>query len=50
MRRGSPVETNALERRLNAALPGGLPVLTVALTRVAGEHTAIVCERERDAD
>lgn len=48
MRRASPVDTNALERRLNAALAGDGAVLTVALTRVAGAHTAIVCERERD--
>jgi hypothetical protein len=47
MRRGSPVETNALELRLNRGLPGGSRVLTVALTRVDGQHTAIVCERER---
>jgi hypothetical protein len=49
MRRGSPVDTNALELRLNRAL-GAAPVgrvLTVALTRHGGEHIAIVCERER---
>ena len=51
MRRGSPVDTNALERRLNRTLARGASasplVRTVALTRVAGEHVAIVCERER---
>lgn len=46
MRRGSPVETNALERRLNAELRGD-GVRTVALTRVRGRPAAIVCERER---
>lgn len=50
-RRGSPVETNALERRLNAALRNrdgarGGSVAVVVLTRVDGAHTAIVCERE----
>lgn len=48
MRRASPVDTNALERRLNASLSGDGPVLTVALTRVGGVHTALVCVRERD--
>lgn len=49
MRRASPVDTNALERRLNGALPGGQGrVLTVALTRAGSEHIAIVCERDRD--
>lgn len=48
MRRASPVDTNALERRLNASLAGDGPVLTVALTRVGGAHTALVCARERD--
>ncbi|MDA1002113.1 MAG: methyltransferase domain-containing protein [Chloroflexi bacterium] len=52
MRRGSPVDTNALERRLNRALGGrdahaGPALRTVALTRVRGVHVAIVCERER---
>jgi hypothetical protein len=56
MRRGSPVDTNALERRLNRALardagaaplPSARGVRTVALSRVRGEHVAIVCERER---
>lgn len=50
-RRGSPVDTNALERRLNAALRSrggahGGPVAVVALTRLDGAHVAIVCERE----
>ncbi|RLT36287.1 MAG: class I SAM-dependent methyltransferase [Chloroflexi bacterium] len=48
MRRASPVDTNALERRLNAMLSANGQVLTVALTRVDGVHTALVCERERD--
>ena len=48
MRRGSPVDTNALEGRLNHALAGGAggPVRTVALTRLRGAHVAIICERE----
>ena len=47
-RRASPVETNELETRLNRELPGGAgPVLTVVLTRVAEEHVAILCDRER---
>ena len=59
MRRGSPVDTNALERRLNRALGAGTgtpavrtvapAVRTVALTRVRGAHVAIVCERERSS-
>lgn len=61
-RRGSPVDVNALERRLNARLAGGSPrggasgaasggaPLSVLLTRVGGVHTAIVCLRERDDD
>ena len=53
MRRGSPIDTNALERRLGAALsaaggPADGRVLTVALTRVGGRPAAILCERERD--
>ncbi len=48
MRRASPVDTNALEKRLNAMLSANGQVLTVALTRVDGVHTALVCERERD--
>lgn len=55
MRRGSPVDTNALERRLNAALRGRGNVAEgtadseasiVVLTRVRGVHVAIVCTRE----
>ncbi len=48
MRRGAPVDTNALERRLNARLPGGKPVHTLALTRVDGRITLLLCERERE--
>lgn len=47
MRRGSPIETNELAARLDRRLEGDR-VLTVALTRVGSEATAIVCERERD--
>jgi len=53
MRRASPVDTNALETRLNRALPsaragaGEQRVRTVALTRMGEAHVAIVCERER---
>lgn len=49
MRRGSPVETNALEVRLNRALGAAASpeAWTVALTRHAGEHIAILCRRER---
>jgi hypothetical protein len=47
MRRGSPVETNALETRLGSRLEGSR-VFTVALTRVGDGLIAIVCERERD--
>ncbi|MDA0815470.1 MAG: methyltransferase domain-containing protein [Chloroflexi bacterium] len=48
MRRASPVDTNAIEHRLNRALTGsGDRVLTIALTRLDGEHAAILCERER---
>ncbi len=46
MRRGSPVDTNALERRLNRTLHNGTRVLTIALTRSAGEHIAIICQRD----
>ena len=46
MRRGSPVDTNALETRLGSQLHGSR-VFTVALTRVGGGHIAIICERER---
>ena len=47
MRRGSPVETNALETRLGSQL-SGTQLFTVALTRVGGQHVAIICQRERD--
>ncbi len=47
MRRGSPIDTNELAARLDRLLEGDR-VLTVALTRVGSESTAIVCERERD--
>lgn len=47
MRRGSPIETNELAKRLDRRLDGER-VLTVALTRVGSEATAIICERERD--
>ena len=47
MRRGSPVDTNALETRLGSQLHGSR-VFTVALTRVGGGSIAIICERERD--
>ena len=48
MRRASPVETNEIEKRINRELSGGAGrVLTVALTRVEGEHVAILAERER---
>ncbi len=53
MRRASPVDTNALETRLNRALSsngaraGEQRVRTVALTRMGEAHVAIVCERER---
>ena len=47
-RRGSPVDTNALERRLQRALGGAtaLPPVVVALTRLRGQHIAIVCTRD----
>lgn len=47
MRRGSPIEPNELASRLDRRLDGDR-VVTVALTRVGSEATAIVCERERD--
>lgn len=53
MRRASPVDTNALETRLNRALAsdgtrgGEQRVRTVALTRMRDVHVAIMCERER---
>ena len=48
MRRASPVDTNALERRINAALGGGPTLLTVALTLVGEQRVALIVERERD--
>ncbi len=48
MRRGSPIEPIELAARLDRRLTGQR-VLTVALTRVGSESTAIVCERERDS-
>lgn len=50
MRRGAPIDTNALERRLNARLPGGEPVHTLALTRIEGRITALLGVRERDLE
>ncbi|MDA0302379.1 MAG: hypothetical protein O2822_07620, partial [Chloroflexi bacterium] len=53
MRRASPVDTNALETRLNRSLASTRAeapeprVRTVALTRMGEAHVAIVCERER---
>ncbi len=47
-RRGAPVDTNLIERRLNARLAGGDPVHTLVLTRVDGRITMVLCERERD--
>lgn len=48
MRRASPVDTNALERRLNEALSGGDDVMTVALTLLREQRVALILERERD--
>jgi SAM-dependent methyltransferase len=52
MRRGSPVDTNALERRLNARLDdrgrGLEAVRTVVLTRLRGVHIFLLVERDRD--
>lgn len=51
-RRGSPVDPNALERRLNKALRSSRPsgrTLVVVLTRLRGEHVALVCERDDGA-
>jgi SAM-dependent methyltransferase len=48
MRRASPIDTNALERRLNEALGGSGDVMTVALTRLRGRQVSLVLERERD--
>ena len=51
MRRASPVDTNALETRLNRTLAARgtseQRVRTVALTRMGEAHVAIVCERKR---
>ncbi len=53
MRRASPVDTNALETRLNRALAsnrsrsGEQRVRTVALTRMGDAHIALIAERER---
>jgi SAM-dependent methyltransferase len=53
MRRASPVDTNALETRLNRALAsngsrsGEQRVRTVALTRIGDAHVALIAERER---
>lgn len=53
MRRASPVDTNALETRLNRALSsngarsGEQHVRTVALTRMGDAHVALIAERER---
>lgn len=53
MRRASPIDTNALETRLNRALTsngsrsGEQRVRTVALTRMGDAHVAIIAERER---
>jgi SAM-dependent methyltransferase len=50
-RRGSPVDTNALELRLNRALNGdkATPPLVVVLTRMREKHIALVCERDAAA-
>jgi hypothetical protein len=39
-KRGSPIDTDALAKRLSQ--PHGVPMVVV-LTRVAGAHTALVC-------
>jgi hypothetical protein len=61
-RRGSPVDTNLLERQLNTGLAGQPPgrargiaggsgrVASVILTRLDGAHVALICERERERD
>lgn len=49
MRRGAPIETNALERRLNAGLERSGAVHTLALTRVDGRIAMLLCVRERDS-
>lgn len=48
MRRGSPVDTNALEIRINRALHSNAPKppAVVVLTRVRDQHVGLVCERE----
>ncbi len=48
MRRGAPVDTNEIERRLNASLSGEGPVVTLALTRLDGRISMLLCLRERD--
>ena len=40
-KRGSPVDTDALAKRLSQ--PNGVPYVVV-LTRVSGQHTAIICQ------
>ncbi len=47
MRRGSPIDTNALKQRLDSHL-NGTQVLTIALTHIGTEQIAIVCKREFD--
>ena len=53
MRRGSPVDANALEGRLNARLKRRLagrgPVHTLALTRLEEAHVFVLGIREREA-
>ena len=49
MRRGSPIDANQLAARLDRRLDGER-VLTVALTRVGSESTAIVCERSHEVE
>ncbi len=53
MRRGAPIETNALERELNASLSGAGAVRTdsvhtIALTRIDGRITMLLCARDLD--
>jgi hypothetical protein len=40
-KRGSPVDTDALAKRLSQ--PGGIPYVVI-LTRVSGQHTALICQ------
>lgn len=47
MRRGSPIDTNALKQRFDSQLIG-TQVLTIALTHIGTEQIAIVCKREHD--